>query len=109
MMALSSQLYMVMYLLMFAAAVNLRFSQPVKAGPYPRNTGRKSEDDLYGFAGYFDIAFLFFLRFYSACGDPFVRECRHISFSLLSFVGKPVFQAVDPEKDPKRGAESARR
>jgi amino acid transporter len=38
--ALTAQLYMIMYLFMFAAAIKLRYSQPDKARPYRVPGGR---------------------------------------------------------------------
>ncbi len=95
--AMTATLYLVMYMLMFAAAIRLRYSQPELARPF-RIPGKNAGMWLIAGIGFLGVAFAFIVGFFPPSNLPVGNPALYVSLvaaGLVVFTGMPlVIQAA---------------
>lgn len=95
--AMTATLYLVMYMLMFAAAIKLRYSQPDLARPF-RIPGKNAGMWIIAGVGFLGVAFAFIVGFFPPTNLPVGNPALYVSLvaaGLVVFTGMPLLiQAI---------------
>lgn len=110
--AMTATLYLVMYMLMFAAAIKLRISQPDLPRPFKIPGGKNLGMWIIAGIGFLGVAFAFIVGFFPPSNLPVGNPALYVSLvaaGLIVFTGMPlVIQAVKkPSWVPKTVPASA--